>query len=102
MARFRAIENPFVSTDNTDVVIKVQGETLHLHSGILSVYSPVFKELFNCNNNKFEVDMKNERADDVIKFFRFFYPEHNPMFHGMRLSFFLNDPDIFSSEKFIS
>lgn len=46
--------------------------------------------------------MKNERADDVIKFFRFFYPEHNPMFHGMRFSFFLNDPDIFSSEKFIS
>ena len=88
MARFRSSENPFVSTDNTDVVIKVDEETLHLHSGILSVYSPVFKELFNCSNHKFEVDIKNERAVDVIEFFRFFYPEHNSMFHGMRFSFF--------------
>ena len=82
MASFTGTENPFVSTDNTDVIIKVEGETLHLHSGILSVYSPVFKEVFKRNNDKFEVDMKNERAIDVIEFFRFFYPEHNSMFHG--------------------
>lgn len=81
----------FPSTEDTDVVLKVENEVLHLHNGILSMYSPVFKIMLNGafkeGLNK-EVVLKQKKAQDVLEFFKFFYPDQRPELTGKSISIF--------------
>lgn len=81
-------ENPFASkTGETDVTINTEQETLYLHSRILSIYSPKFKEIFfNQHGDDVPLTFHGDSAQDVILFFKMFYPEHKlKIIHGKNL-----------------
>ena len=65
--------NPFIEqTDETDVVVRVGDVSLYLHSKILSIFSPVLREILQ---SKKEITIEDRKADHVVLFFKFFYPE---------------------------
>lgn len=101
----------FKETDDTDVIVKIRKQVLHLHSNILSFYSPILKEAIQHqqkvtgNLSKIELiigesswlaskaqrifsrrNTADEDADvtlGAILFFMFFYPEHkHKLVHG--------------------
>ena len=78
-------DNPFCITENTDFLVSVENQKLFLHSPILSVYSPVLKEIIskrNSNSEPLEEIIQNSTPLDVIEFFRFFYPNHKQKIPG--------------------
>lgn len=86
------LENPFKdATETTDVLVKVQDETLHLHSFLLAFYSPVLREAFESREQQLEtgdvrsieITIDSYSAEDVVIFFMFFYPEYKQkIVHG--------------------
>lgn len=78
-------DNPFFINENTDFLVSVENQTLFLHSPILSVYSPVLKEIIskrNSNSEPLKEIIQNSTPLDVIEFFRFFYPNHRQKIPG--------------------
>lgn len=73
-----SIDNPFTQTENTDVVFKVENQSLYAHSKILCYQSAVFKKLLledeSCSYK--EIVLENKNIKDVIVFLKFLYPEH--------------------------
>ena len=69
--------NPFTENSNTDVVVKVENRSLHLHSSVLSQCSPVFRVMLQgssfIESQTKEIFLANRKALDVIEFFEFFY-----------------------------
>lgn len=76
------IINPFKFTNETDVVVQIEDTTLYLHSAILSIYSPVLKEMLEIQQQekksgcKIITGIKCNNLKDIITFFEFFYPEY--------------------------
>lgn len=71
------VENPFSKpTRNSDVVIKVENYELHLHSAILSLYSPVFRAMFSGNfkeSTTREVHLAGKEGEHVIELCKYLY-----------------------------
>lgn len=66
--------NPFANNTDTDVVVKVEGLKLHLHSAILCHCSPVFKAMLQGNfkeANTKQIELKEKKAQNVIELFQF-------------------------------
>ncbi|CAH8437036.1 unnamed protein product [Schistosoma turkestanicum] len=65
--------NPFLFSD---AVLVVQGRNLHCHRAILSIYSPVFKAMFQnrcIENQKNEVVIPVDEYDDIKEMLRHMY-----------------------------
>lgn len=73
------VQNPFQKTEETDIVFHVEKHKLHLHKDILSIYSPVFKAKLR---EDLEYFFDKEHVEDLIDFFKFFYPHLNPRLTG--------------------
>jgi len=62
---------------NADVVLIVEDKSLHVHSQVLSIASPVFERMFQ---SKFkegrtkQVDMKEKKKKDVMNMLKMLYP----------------------------
>jgi len=73
------VENPFkVSDDSANVMVEVEDTLLYVNAGILKVCSPVFNAMLSNNfieGQQKKIDLPGKKACDVIRMFRFFYPE---------------------------
>lgn len=82
----KVIENPFAKPSrNSDVVLKVDNCELHLHSAVLSLYSPVFKAMFDGNFKEGitkEVHLKGKEADYVIEMCKYLYANQFQKING--------------------
>lgn len=68
----------FDEDEYSDVILKIEGEELHLHSAILSVYSPVFKATFNelsPQNGKYITEIKGRKIEHVVEMLKLLYPD---------------------------
>ena len=83
------LKHPFTKSEqeDSDVKINVENVTLHLHRFVLEQNSPIFSQMFK--ENDAEISPKEEFAitdynlDDVIRYFKFFYPELRQQVTGM-------------------
>lgn len=82
----KRMENPFAKpVRNSDVVLKVENYELHLHSAVLSLYSPVFQVMFGGNFKEGitkEVHLKEKEADHVIEMCKYLYANQFQKING--------------------
>lgn len=73
-------DSPFSKPwEDSDAVLIVEEKKLHVHSNILSFFSPVFKSMFNSGFRESKtktVDMKDKNYDDVVNLLKMIYPQH--------------------------
>lgn len=70
--------HPFLEDEHSDVLLKIEGEELHLHSAILSVYSPVFKAMFkqlSPQDGKYVTEIKGRKLEHIVEMLKFLYAD---------------------------
>ena len=70
-------EEFFERWKNSDVVLSVEEKSLHVHSQVLSVASPVFERLFRSKSKESKtrrVEMVGKRYADVLCIIKLLYP----------------------------
>jgi len=68
-------KNIFPQDDISNIIISVEDQELHLNKDVLRLLSPVFKTMLNNNSDDTKINLPDKKADDVILFFSFFYPD---------------------------
>lgn len=61
----------------TDVILVVEDQKIHVNKAVLSQHSPVFDTMFNSHfteRTAKEIPLVEKKADDVVEFLRCFYP----------------------------
>lgn len=61
----------------TDVILVVEDQKIHVNKAVLSQHSPVFNTMFNSHfkeRTAKEIPLADKKADDVVEFLRCFYP----------------------------
>lgn len=72
------IEQPFPEDANSDVIVKINKEQLHLHSPILSLYSSIFKEMLQKASpvdGKYLIEINGKALEHVVEMFMFLYAD---------------------------
>lgn len=96
MAWYRRIfpNNPFQTREqDSDVVIKVDGKQLFVHSWILSNFSPVFQRMLNESFREHDDDVMKtitivtHKVGHMIEFLKFFYPELSQVVNSKYIKF---------------
>lgn len=75
-------ENPFQNPFcQSDVVFIVEGQKLHVHTIVLSLYSPVFRAMFSrefAEKEACEIELKEEvKCEAMVQFLKMMYPVHS-------------------------
>ena len=74
-------EDPFYSPYcESDVTLVVEGKKLHVHKGVLSVYSPVFGAMFTADfaeKDAKEIELPGKTYDAMLQFLLQMYPRHS-------------------------
>ena len=71
--------------DNSDIVLLVEETKLHVHSTVLSIFSPVFKTMLSAGmieSQTKEIKMVDKKLKDVVLFLKAIYPVHQASLKG--------------------
>lgn len=61
----------------TDAILVVEDQKIHVNKAVLSQHSPVFNTMFNSNfkeSTSKEIELEDKKAADVVEFLKCFYP----------------------------
>ena len=69
----------------SDLKLKIEGKTLHVHKAILGTVSPVFKKICTLNfkeNLENEVCLPGKKLDDILELLKMIYPNFSKTIDG--------------------